>query len=137
MKLIHPLIIALLASCLLGMVGCTLTPHSDPMKNWKGLGTFSNTVVPEIIKQDAQAYFQTLPKVEKDSSEDDHEVTYWEDGTGQHAVILHAPHDGEHWHHALIYDRGNRRIKVLKYSTGSYGITDVKTLKHSTHFYMS
>ena len=90
------------------------------MAGWNGLGTFDNMVVPEVFKQDAQAFFQTLPAIERNESQHGDAITFWEDGTGQHAVVLSAPHNGEHWHYALIYDRDNRRIKVLKYSTGSY-----------------
>ena len=90
------------------------------MAGWKGLGSFSYTPVPDTIQRDARTYFQTLSEVERTSAEDDSHVKYWEDGTGQHAVVLDAAHDNEFWTIALIYDRDNRRIKVLKYSTGSY-----------------
>ena len=102
----------------LSIAACTF--HSDPMKGWTPLGSFSNTEVPETIKQDARAFFQTLPKVERICSDQSYDVSYYEDGAGQHAVVLQTSHDGEHWHYALVYGPNNRRIKLLKYSTGSY-----------------
>jgi hypothetical protein len=121
MRFTHLLSVTLLILCLLGATACTpRTPHSDPMASWKALGTFSNMGVPETIKQDANAYFQTLPAIESNESQHGDAITYWEDGTGQHAVVLATPHNGEHWHHAIIYNRDNKRLKVIKYSTGSY-----------------
>ena len=90
------------------------------MKDWKGIAPFSSKEVPETIKRDARAYIQTLPAIERNTVQDDDVITYWEDGTGQHAVILQTPHDGQCWYYALIYGQDNRRIKVLKYSTGTY-----------------
>lgn len=97
------------------------------MASWKGVRTFSNDgnppppPIPKEIEQDARAFYQTLPEVEKAwAKDDDSQISYWEDGTGQHAVVIRASHDGEHWCYALIYDRNNRRIKVLKYSTSGY-----------------
>lgn len=90
------------------------------MAGWKGLGTFDNMAVLDTFRRDAQTFFQTLPPIEKNESQHGDAITFRENGTGQHAVVLSAPHNGEHWHYALIHDRDNRRIKVLKDSTGSY-----------------
>ena len=68
--------------------GCT--PHNDPLEGWKG-GTFSVMPVPEVIKQDARAYFQPMPAYERGESENSYTVEYVEVGTGQHAVILSLP----------------------------------------------
>jgi hypothetical protein len=118
MRFTHLLSALFVITLFLAFNGCT--PHSDPMKGWKELGRLSNTAAPETITKDAQTFIQTLPATEKVASGEDYNVTYWEDVIGQHAVVLNTPHDGEHWHYALIYDQNNRRIKVIKYSTGSY-----------------
>ena len=91
------------------------------MKDWTGVGPFSDPAVPETIKQDATSFFQTLSEQERSwwVNQGDFAARYWEDGTGQHAVVLQCPHDGEAWYYALIYDRSNRRINTLKYSTTS------------------
>ncbi len=95
------------------------------MASWKGLRTFSSDgnppplPIPKEIEQDARAFYQTLPEVEKARAKgDDSAISYLEDGTGQHAVVINASDSHEFWHYALIYDKNNRRIKVLKYSTG-------------------
>jgi hypothetical protein len=120
MHFLRPLFAALMTSCLLGLIGCSGIPHSDPLKDWQSLGTLSYAAVPETTKQDVQAFIRTLPPIERFYSAEDYHMTYWEDGVGQHAVVLHTPHDGEYWRYALIYDHGSKRVKVLKYSTGSY-----------------
>lgn len=109
--------LAFVSSCWL-LTGCT--PHSDAMAGWKELGAFSEEGVPQTIKRDALAYFSTLPDEERESIEYDWAVRYWEGENGQHAAVLEAPHDGEYWSIALIYDRDNHRLRVLKYSTGSF-----------------
>ena len=110
---------ALLGLFLMALGGCT--QHSDPLKNWQDLGWLSQAEVPEMIRQDARAYFRTLPdRLRTKAEKSDWAVSYLEDGTSQHAVVLEDGHNGEYWRYALIYDRDNRRIKVLKYSTGSY-----------------
>lgn len=42
---------------------------------------------------------------------------FYEDGTGQHAVKIVAfpPNQNSVWHYALIYDKDNKRIKIIKY----------------------
>ena len=104
------------------LAGCNLhsTPHSNAMDGWRHLGTIDCAPVPKPIEQDARAYFQTLPRKEKDWLSRDNHINYWEDRTGQHAVVLDAFRDGEFWTIALIYNRDGLRIKVLRYSTGAY-----------------
>jgi hypothetical protein len=45
---------------------------------------------------------------------------FCEDGTGQHAVEISIPLNGKFWKHVLIYDKTNRRVKTVKYSSGRY-----------------
>ncbi|MBE7157815.1 MAG: hypothetical protein INR62_05175 [Rhodospirillales bacterium] len=107
----------LIAICLC-IGGCT--PHDDPLASWKGIGGFDVAPVPDAIKQDAMAYFQTLGPIERAAATMNSSLYYMEDGQGSHAVVLAASHDGERWHYAVLYGPDNRRIKVLKYSLGGY-----------------
>ena len=111
--------VALAAIIVCTCYGCA-TYHVSPLKNWRGITTFDHAPVPDAIRQDALAYFQTMPPGERPPTDDLGMVTYLEDGTGQHAVVVDAPRDGERWQYALIYDRNNWRVKVLRYSVGSY-----------------
>ena len=47
---------------------------------------------------------------------------FFEDGTGQHAVGFEANGNKENssWHYVLIYDRENKRVKVIKYDYKKY-----------------
>ena len=108
----------LLVAVCLGISACT--PHTDPLSEWRGIGYFESTPVPEDIKRDAISYFQSLGTDERNAVSLYGSLEYLEDGHGRHAVVLSAPHDGERWCYAVLYDSGNRRIKVLKYSIGGY-----------------
>ena len=47
-------------------------------------------------------------------------VEFLEDGTGQHAVDIAVGASGRWWRHILIYDKADKRIKVIVYKTGGY-----------------
>jgi hypothetical protein len=73
----------------------------------------------EAIRDDYQDYIQKLPPGERYFVQGG-ETSFFEDGTGKHAVKIEIPLNGT-WHdHILIYDRGNRRAKVFKYLDGRY-----------------
>jgi hypothetical protein len=46
--------------------------------------------------------------------------TVFEDGTGQRAVVLSIPLDGEFLSYILIYDTSGKRVKAAKHSGGHY-----------------
>ena len=96
--------------------GCT--PRTNPLKGWHGITAFVDAPVPDAIRHDAQDWFDSMSSIPKPGHGVDGLITYWEDGTGQHAVVVEAYREGICWRYALIYDRDNRRIRVLKYSTG-------------------
>ena len=98
--------------------GCTR--HTNPLEGWKRIGTMSNVTMPEVIKQDATTYIQNLPPKTRPVGQLNFLAQYLQDASGQHAVEITTPHDGEYWTHGLIYDQSGRRIKVLMYSSGSY-----------------
>ncbi len=45
-----------------------------------------------------------------------------EDGTGQHAVSIEIfeKHKNASWHYVLIYDKENKRMRVIKYGYTRY-----------------
>jgi hypothetical protein len=45
---------------------------------------------------------------------------FFEDGTGQHAIQFETGINGTSWVYTLIYDKNNKRIKVMRYVSGHY-----------------
>jgi hypothetical protein len=71
----------------------------------------------QAIMEDYEDYIQKLP-----SGERNYAVLgqYFEDGAGQHAIVIEIALDGTDWAHVLIYDKNNKRIKTIKYIAGHY-----------------
>jgi hypothetical protein len=114
MKIIQFTICFLLAMFLCGF-GCSSSkPIPDPLAGWKM--DFAPQLDP-VIAKDCQDYIQKLPPEGKNVAR---VSGYFEDETGQHAVKIETPFNGISWVHALIYDKDNKRIKAIKYSTGHY-----------------
>ena len=42
------------------------------------------------------------------------DMTFYEDGTGNHAVGFEIPH-GTVWGYVLVYDKNNKRVKASRY----------------------
>jgi len=62
---------------------------------------------------DYQDYMQKLPPKKRERVSF---VNTLEDGNGQHAIVVEMWVTGNtSWHYALIYDKDNKRIKVVKY----------------------
>jgi plasmid replication initiation protein len=115
------------------IVGCGETPN--PLKSWKWLGWIQaeqttgrlavvvdvkTTIYPDkAITDDYQNFIKTLPK-EESYMITDITTTFYEDRTGQHAVNIEIPIDGKYRDYALIYDKSNKRTKLIKYSRGHY-----------------
>jgi hypothetical protein len=43
-----------------------------------------------------------------------------EDGSGQHAITIQVAWYGTDWAHVLVYDKDNKRVKVVRYVSGHY-----------------
>ena len=72
----------------------------------------------KVISDDYQAYIHSLSPEERKYM-GPHE--FFEDATGQHAVRVETDINGNQaWYHILIYDKDNKRIKVIKYYRGRY-----------------
>jgi hypothetical protein len=64
------------------------------------------------IEKDSKDYMEKLPPEEK-------KYAGWgnnyKDGTGQHAVVIEIDLKPNAWYHVLIYDKDDKRLKVIKY----------------------
>ena len=95
------------------VTGC-VTHRPDPLAGWKP--DFSRQTS-QVIVDDYQDYIHKLPPRQSGFVGS---VEWFEDGTGQHAIDIGIGVNGRWWRHVLIYDKDNKRIKVIKYKTGWY-----------------
>jgi hypothetical protein len=99
------------------VAGCAHTkPTPDPLAgyHWSSLVNLDNN---KAISDDYHDYIQKLSSDERKYAGP---IFYFEDGTGQHAVLIKIGINGTSWEHVLIYDKDNKRIKTIKYVAGSY-----------------
>jgi hypothetical protein len=91
-------------------------PTPDPLAGChvSSLGNLDNH---KAITDDYKTYIHPLlPDEQKYAGP----ILFYEDGMGQHAVDIEIAINGTSWKHILIYDTDNKRIKAIKYSSGSY-----------------
>jgi hypothetical protein len=69
----------------------------------------------KAIQSDYQDYMQKLPPKERKVATYDND---FEDGKGQHAILITVGLNGTNWRHILIYDKNNKRIRAIKYVSG-------------------
>ena len=100
----------LLVTMLAWAAGCA-TPN--PLAGWKVYFHEPD----QTITNDYRDYIQKLPPKERKYAGG---IQYFEDGTGELAIKIEIPLNGTSWQHVLIYDKNNKRIKTIKYSSGSY-----------------
>jgi hypothetical protein len=98
-------------------VGC-VTHTPDPLADWKPLFGREEEKVDEATKADYQGYIQKLPSKERQFVQGG--ILLFENGDGKHAVKIEIPYYGVWREHVLIYDKDNKRIKVITYSGGEY-----------------
>ena len=97
------------------VAGCaTPKPAPDPLAGWKSLGFESPN---KAITDDYQNYIQ-----QHNMKGYAGPIQFFEDGTGQRAVQFEAFEHNKNasWQYALIYDKENKRIKVIKYGYSRY-----------------
>jgi hypothetical protein len=105
----------LLAMFLCGF-GCSSSkPAPDPLAGFHA----ASKGLDQSIVNDYQNYIKNLSPEEKQNL-GPYPTSFFEDGTGQHAVKIKIGLNGTSWEHVLIYDKDNKRIKAIKYSTGRY-----------------
>jgi hypothetical protein len=100
------------------MAGCATQQHPNPLAGWKPLYGREEEKVDAGISDDYRDYIQHLSATEREYMGP---REFFENGTGQHAVRLESDINGnEAWYHILVYDKDNKRIKVIKYYKGRY-----------------
>ena len=105
----------LLATFLVG--GCsTPNPAPDPLAGWREMLGVGNDP-DKAITDDYQSYIQSLTPEERKSPSLPH---FYVDGKGQHAIRFEVIMNGAGWAHVLIYDKEDKRIKVIKYFRAFY-----------------
>jgi hypothetical protein len=115
MKIIRFIFFFILLLASICWTGCEVfARHSSPLVGWKG---DDDEQPNQVIVNDYQNYLQKLPSNERNHAR----VSDWvKDGTGQHAIVIELALNGTWWYHVLIYDKDNKRIKVIKYVSGHY-----------------
>jgi hypothetical protein len=114
MKITHFTFCILLAA-IVWTAGCATKPHPDPLA---GFHPFFK-ILDQSIVNDYQDYIQ---KQKLPPGSGDKYVAYtevFEDGKGQHAVMITISLNHAVWEHVLIYDKDNKRIRTIKYHSGS------------------
>jgi hypothetical protein len=92
-------------------------PKPDPLAGWHFCSSQDPAKLDKAIRTDYQDYIRHLPPEEMNFASYEHD---FENGTGQHAVLIVIGLNGTWWNHVLIYDKANKRIKTIKYSDGHY-----------------
>jgi hypothetical protein len=122
------LILTLVSVAFVFGTGCGCETTKDQLAGWKqvsGVTYLDN----KAISDDVQKYINTELPVDKvwDApggvvpwSRNLRDVILFEDGTGQHAVRISVDRRSRMYYFALIYDKSNVRIKVLKWRTKWY-----------------
>ncbi len=128
MKITRFIFCFLLAMFLCGFGCSSPKPIPDPLAGWQK--NYKSWPDAQAIEKDYQDYLKSLGikplkagaaviYASDDGSEDVGSIEYFEDGTGQHAVKITISVNHAVWEHILIYDKDNKRIKTIKYRSGS------------------
>ena len=97
----------------LGLYDLTLLPPAvDPLKDWKSISSQPDNA----ITVDYQNYLQ---KHQPGYFVMDG-VSFYEDGTGQHAVKITVGREGYYTVYIFIYDKSNVRTKIIRWANGGY-----------------
>jgi hypothetical protein len=80
--------------------------HPDPLAGWHTASENPN----QVIVNDYQNYIHTLSTKEQKVAGP---ILCFEDGTGQYAVAIEVSLNGKEWRHVLVYNKANKRIKVI------------------------
>jgi hypothetical protein len=106
-----------LATIFLGIFGCASSkPTPDPLAGFY-IDAFHTADSNKLIAHDYEEYIQSLSLRKKDFVGS---VDFFDSRTGQHAVDIKIGINGTWWEHILVYDKENKRVKVIKYRNGGY-----------------
>jgi hypothetical protein len=96
--------------------GCSSSkPTPDPLAGFHA----AFKILDQSIVNDYQNYIKNLSPEEKQNL-GPYPASFFENGTGQHAVKITIGLNGTVWRHILIYDKDDKRIKTIKYASGGY-----------------
>jgi hypothetical protein len=99
-------------------VGCVAPkPVSEPMSGWNRLPDRDQSLNKSLI-DDCQSYVRPLRA--EGHFIDDSDIWFFQNGSGQHAIEIEMTTDRRQLVHVLIYDKNDKRIKVIKYASGWY-----------------
>jgi len=83
----------------------------DPLADWKA----TKEAPDEKVVSDHKAYIEQLPQAERAGVGS---VSYYVDGTGQHAAAILVRLGDTQWTHLLVYDKKSKRTDVQKFAGG-------------------
>ncbi|SRR6266496_4462016 len=89
----------------------------DPLLSWLPSASQDPKKLDRGIRDDYQDYINRLPPAKRSFIG---VISFYEDGTGQHAVKIERGVNGTYWEYVLIYDRQSMRVKVVTYIGGGY-----------------
>jgi len=107
----------LLAMSLCGF-GCSSSkPTPDPLAGWQK--DYNPRPGDQVIEKDVQDYIQNLPPKQKGYIGTQ---LFYKDENGQHAVSIQIFEGNKNasWQHLLVYDKEDKRIKVIRYGHIKY-----------------
>ena len=104
----------LLAACVWANGCATRTP--DPLAGWY-FCSLKDLKSNKAIDDDYRDYIQNLAPEDRSAAGP---IEYFQDGGGQHAVLIWEGLNGTVWRHILIYNSENKRVRSIKYASGSY-----------------
>jgi hypothetical protein len=98
--------------------GCEMfASHTNPLVGWQK--DYNSRPGDQVIEKDCNDFIKTFQPV----GERPAQITgLYKDGTGQHAanIEIFKYHQNASCQYFLIYDKDDKRIKVIKYGCGSY-----------------
>jgi hypothetical protein len=112
MEKINRLIFSFLLAAIV-FTGCA-TQRPDPLIGWQ---IAFKEEPNQTIEKDYQDYIQKIPTRKKEFVVSVH---FLKNDAGEHAIDIGTGANGRYWRHILIYDKNDKRIKVIEYKTGWY-----------------
>ena len=114
--------ISLVALVIIIVTGCNRPSNSaapgppavDPLAGWKMV---LDAQPDATINKDSKDYIQKLSLTSRDFVMSS---SLYEDASGEHALDIQIGVDGTWWHHILFYDKNDKRVKVIKFTSGGY-----------------
>jgi hypothetical protein len=95
---------------------------TDPLEGWTFIkSAYVGNPFDSAIADDYKSYILTLSG-EQQHVVNDSLIRFFEDKSGLRAVRISLPLNGIWLEHVLIYAKSDKRIKVITYKSGRYGM---------------